>query len=217
MREDLTDITVVLDRSGSMSVIRTDTIGGFNTFLADQKKAPGDGLISLVQFDERYEPNYSGVDLKVAVDLSENTYQPRGSTALLDAVGKTIVATGERLSALSEDQRPGKVVFVIITDGAENASKEWNHQQVKTLIEQQTSQYSWQFVFLGANIDAAAVGGSIGIAKGMTLDYGHNSGGTQTAYRVVTRNLSAVRSGKSATLGFSASDKEENAKWIDKK
>jgi len=162
MRTDLTDITMVVDRSGSMSSIRTDAEGGINTFIRSQKTATGEAFLTLVQFDNEYEFVHSGVPIH-----SVRGYQliPRGSTALLDAVGRAINETGARLAAMEESQRPGLVLFVIVTDGEENSSKEFTLEQIRTMIEHQQSVYSWQFTFLAANQDAFAAGQSMGIGQ----------------------------------------------------
>lgn len=160
MRSDLTDVTVVIDRSGSMESCRDDAEGGLNAFIADQAKLPGECLVSLVQFDTVYEWVHKGVP---AGKVPKYTLHPRGGTALLDAVGQAINETGERLSAMPEEQRPGLVAIVIVTDGHENSSREFRREQIKEMIERQQGEYSWQFTFLGANQDAFAEAGSLGI------------------------------------------------------
>ena len=162
MRTDLTDITMVIDRSGSMQSIRTDAEGGINSFIEQQKQEPGETLLTLVQFDTDYEFVHSGVPVQ---QIPVFTLVPRGSTALLDAVGRAINETGARLAAMEEAQRPGLVVFVIVTDGAENSSREFTRDQIRTMVEHQQSTYKWQFTFLAANQDAFAAGGSMGIAR----------------------------------------------------
>ena len=160
MRSDLTDITLVVDRSGSMQSIREDAEGGVNAFLQEQAKQPGEALLTLVQFDTEYEFVHRGVPIK---HVPAYTLMPRGNTALLDAVGRAINETGERLSKMAETDRPGLVVFVIMTDGLENSSQEFTKAQIKQQIEEQQSKYSWQFTFLGANQDAFAEAGGMGI------------------------------------------------------
>ena len=140
--QNLTDITIVLDRSGSMASVRADTIGGFNEFLRKQREANiGECRVSLVQFDDQYETVYADRPVAVAADLTSETFVPRGSTALNDAIGKTIAATGARYAALPELMRPGKVLFVIVTDGGENASKEYTGAKVQEMIVQQRDKY----------------------------------------------------------------------------
>ncbi len=162
MRTDLTDITMVIDRSGSMQSIRTDAEGGINSFIEQQKQEPGEANLTLVQFDTEYEFVHSGVPIK---QVPAFKLIPRGSTALLDAVGRAINETGARLAAVAESQRPGLVVFVIVTDGQENSSREFTRDQIRTMVEHQQSAYKWQFTFLAANQDAFAAGGSMGIAQ----------------------------------------------------
>ncbi|MFO0905555.1 MAG: vWA domain-containing protein [Pirellulales bacterium] len=160
MRADLTDITLVVDRSGSMDAIRDDAEGGVNAFIAEQAQAPGDACLTLVQFDTEYEFLEKGTPIREA---GRFRLQPRGGTALLDAVGRAMQETGERLASLPEAERPGLVIFVVMTDGQENSSREYTKAQIKKMIEHQQSVYSWQFTFLGANQDAFAEAESLGI------------------------------------------------------
>jgi hypothetical protein len=160
MRSDLTDITLVVDRSGSMEAVREDAEGGVNAFLREQAQQPGEALLTLVQFDTHYEFVHQGVPVK---DAPGYKLVPRGCTALLDAVGRAINETGDRLAKTAETDRPGLVVFVIVTDGHENASREFSKAKVKEMIDRQQSQYHWQFTFLGANQDAFAEAGGMGI------------------------------------------------------
>lgn len=214
MRQDYCDITIVLDRSGSMGAIRQDTIGGFNTFLGDQKKLPGKATITLVQFDDRYEPNYEGLDIQEATDLIPSTYEPRGSTALFDAVGKTIVRTGERLKAMAEHQRPAKVIFVVITDGMENASREYTGKLVKSMTTEQTDLYKWQFVYLGANVDAFAEADKLGVMHANSMGYSANEKGVRSLYASVSSNTSSMRSGAKPDMSWTAEQRQaqEDAK-----
>jgi len=168
MRQDLTDLTVVLDRSGSMHACRSDAEGGLNSFIAKQKELPGECIFTLVQFDTVYEFVHKAIPLKTVPHCH---LEPRGNTALLDAVGRAIVETGERLRALPEHERPGLVVFVIVTDGQENSSQEYTKARVREMIEHQQSVYQWQFTYLGANQDAFAEAGSMGIRVCGTAPY----------------------------------------------
>lgn len=167
MRNDLTDITVVMDRSGSMADTKGDAEKGLNFFVSEQKKQPGDARFTLVQFDTEYEFVHRAIPI---LEVPPLTLMPRGSTALLDAVGRAITETGERLKAVPETERPGLVVFVIVTDGQENASREFTRVQIKSMVEHQQAAYQWQFMFLGANQDAFAEAGSLGIAAGGTAN-----------------------------------------------
>jgi hypothetical protein len=160
MNADLTDITLVIDRSGSMEEIRSDAEGGVNAFIREQAKQPGEALLTLVQFDTEYEFVHRGIPIKRVRDYK---LVPRGSTALLDAVGKAINEAGDRLAKMPEQDRPGLVIFVIVTDGQENSSKEFSKARIKEMIDEQQKKYDWQFTFLGANQDAFAEAGGIGI------------------------------------------------------
>lgn len=201
-REDLTDITMILDRSGSMMRIKTDTEGGFNAFIKEQRAVAGEARVSLVQFDDQYEEVYSGVLVGSVppVDL-----QPRGSTALLDAVGKTVVTTGERLAGMGEEDRPGHVVVVILTDGLENASHEWSREKVFELIKEQQEKYAWTFVFLGSNQDAIKVGAGIGVPMDYAVTYSGEAVGA--AMNSTSHLVTNVRGGKKG--GYTQQDRDE--------
>jgi len=167
-RSDLTHLYFLLDRSGSMQSIKTDTEGGFAAFIEEQRRAVGECRVTLAQFDDQYEIVFA--DTPVA-DVGRLNLQPRGSTALLDAMGRLITEAGAALAALPEDQRPGSVVVAIMTDGLENASREWTHPAVKALVEQQTTAYQWQFLYMGADQDAIDVGTGLGVGAAHTVSY----------------------------------------------
>jgi len=188
MRTDLTDITMVIDRSGSMSSIRTDAEGGINTFVDSQKSEPGEALLTLVQFDTEYEFVHKGLPINSAPPFK---LVPRGSTALMDAVGRAMNETGVRLSAMEEAQRPGLVVFVIVTDGAENSSKEFTRDKIRQMIEHQQSVYKWQFTFLAANQDAFAEAASMGIAQAGTANFAGEN--VVMAYAATAKKMSRMR------------------------
>lgn len=213
MNSQLTDITILLDRSGSMSVIREATIGGINTFITDQRAAPGEARLSLVQFDDRYEVNYIGHDIKTAPLLTPAAFVPRGSTALYDAFGRLIEETGARLRAMSERDRPGKVLFVVMTDGQENASRRYTAEQVRSMVRLQTDTYSWEFVYLGANQDAFAVGGMLGFSHNNTITYAYTAGGTDAVFRSLSNNTKGYRSG-TATASFTNDDYEKQEELL---
>lgn len=194
MNNDFTDITIVLDRSSSMAPLQLHTIGGFNRFLADQKKLPGQCQLSLVQFDDQYEPNYSGKLIAAVSPLTTETYQPRGSTALLDAVAKTINITGARLKGMTEAERPAKVVFVIMTDGYENASQEYTKEKVKEMIQHQKDAYKWDFVFMGANQNAIFSAAGMNIAGNKAMTYGATGQGVADAYGTMSSYVNMARS-----------------------
>ena len=188
MNNNLTDITLVVDRSGSMSSCRTDAEGGINTFVEEQKKTPGDANITLVQFNTDYEVVHNGIPVKYVPKFE---LHPRGCTALLDAVGKAINTVGERLAKMSENDRPGCVVFVIVTDGQENASKEFSQAQIKELVEKQKTKYNWKFTFLGANVDAFGEAINMGIALYAAANY--NVANSASAYSAASGNVSMMR------------------------
>jgi len=168
MNNDLTDITMVIDRSGSMASIQADAEGGINTFIKMQKHEPGDVLLTLVQFDTDYEFVHTGIPIN---QVPEFAMKPRGSTALLDALGRAINETGTRLAAMDESQRPGLIVFVIVTDGAENSSRQFTRIKIREMIEHQQSVYKWQFTFLAANQDAFAEASTLGISAAGTANW----------------------------------------------
>lgn len=187
--KDLTHLYVLLDRSGSMQAIKQDTEGGFAAFLEAQKAAPGRCRVTLAQFDDQYETVYTDVDL---ADVPALDLQPRGMTALLDAMGRLINDAGASLSALPEERRPGTVVVVIMTDGMENASREWTGDAVRKLVTQQTDVYSWVFTYLGANQDAITVGASLGVPAARSMTYAGKR--AKSALSATGANLAAYRS-----------------------
>lgn len=193
MRADLTDIVVVLDRSGSMRSCQEDAEGGLNTFIDEQRKQAGETLFTLVQFDTEYEFVHRGVPIQ---HVGQCRLVPRGMTALLDAVGRAIVETGERLAAMPEAARPGLVVFVILTDGQENSSKEYSRAQIKDLIEHQQNVYKWQFTFLGANQDAFAEAGGLGIRAAGVANW--KLANAKDVFHAVSANVGRMRKAASA-------------------
>lgn len=184
MNKQLTEIIFLLDRSGSMAGLESDTIGGFNTFVKRQGKLPGETKLTTVLFDDDYEILWAGVSAH-SISLTDNEYFVRGTTALLDAVGKSIVSVGNRLKNTSEKHRPGKVIFVITTDGMENASREFTYEKVKKLITHQQEKYNWEFIFMGANIDAAKEADSLGISIDNAFQFEASEKGVGKMYDVV--------------------------------
>ena len=207
MRNDLTDITLVVDRSGSMSSCRTDAEGGINTFIEEQKKAKGDAVLSLVQFDDEYDFVHNGVDIQ---DVPKYALIPRSMTALLDAVGRAINETGARLSKMAEADRPGCVICVIVTDGHENASKEFTKVQIKELIDRQQKDYNWQFTFLGTDAQSFDEAMQMGIKSDAIATYNpvKKSG---NAWKAASSNVMRMRSASfsGATVSNSYSDEEQ--------
>lgn len=211
MDKNYTHITFVLDRSGSMNKVKKDTIGGFNNFISDQKKVKGMATFSLIQFDDRYEPNYTFEPIQSIPSLTEETFIPRGWTRLLDAVGRAIIDTGESLNKISEENKPGKIVFVIQTDGEENSSKEFNHQEIMSLIKQQQDKYNWEFVFLGAQIQAVTEARRWGIKGANTIHYANSAAGMNNVLKSVSSNLASYRSGTKMDMSFEDKDREIQA------
>lgn len=209
MKKGYTDISIVLDRSGSMDSVKLDTIGGFNSFLKAQKGVPGEATITLVQFDDIYEVVYEGIRLQDAPLLNDQTFVPRGTTALLDAIGRTINATGKRLATLPETERPEKVIFVILTDGYENASREFKVEQINDMIRHQRDVYAWEIVFIGANQDAITSASQMGIQAANALTYAANTVGTQQAFSSLTQNIAAYRTNQKLDMSFSQEDREK--------
>ncbi|WP_044337109.1 vWA domain-containing protein [Rossellomorea aquimaris] len=194
MNTDLTEIIFLLDRSGSMSGLESDTIGGFNSFIEKQSQLPGETLVTTVLFDDKVEPLWSGIEAN-DVKLTQEEYYVRGCTALMDAVGKMILEVGHRLSNLEEVERPGKVIFVITTDGMENASVEFSASKVKDLINHQQERYNWEFIFLGANIDATEEGMNIGIDIENSYQFEASAKGVEKMYDIVSDAVREKRSG----------------------
>ena len=193
MRQDVTSITLIVDRSGSMSSVQQEAENGINHFLDEQKKLPGECLLTLVQFDTDYEVIHAAANIR---DIPRFALVPRGMTALLDAVGKAINTTGETLAAIDEAARPGKVICVIVTDGHENSSHEFTKAQIREMIERQRRDYAWEFSFIGADAAAFDEAGAIGIAKQTTGQY--NPAAPQQAYAAVSCSVARYRMGGTA-------------------
>ncbi|MDM5318133.1 VWA domain-containing protein [Fictibacillus sp. b24] len=192
MNKKLTEIVFLLDRSGSMSGLEKDTIGGFNSFVKRQCELDGETVLTAVLFDDQYEVLCSGAPAK-SVHLTSNEYYVRGTTALLDAVGKTILDVGYRLSQVNEEDRPGKIIFVITTDGMENASHEFSYEKVKDLIRHQQEKYSWEFIFMGANIDVAKEAESIGIKEENAFHFEATNDGVENMYTIMSEQVTERR------------------------
>lgn len=185
MRKNLTEIVFILDRSGSMSGLEADTIGGFNAMLAKQKRAEGDALISTVLFDSRSEVLHDRVHIADIRPMTDEDYSVRGCTALLDAIGGAIHHIGNVHKYAREEDVPEHTMFVITTDGTENASHQYTGDQVRHMIEHQKAKYGWEFLFLGANIDAVETARHYGISEDRAVKYRNDSEGTRLNYDVV--------------------------------
>lgn len=202
-----TAISVLLDRSGSMQQIRTDAEGGLRQFISDQQKVDGKCTLRLAQFDNMYEVVHESTPIK---DVPPPSLLPRGSTALLDSWGRCMAEFGEELAALPEDQRPGHVVFVVVTDGMENASREWTRDKVFAKVTEQTDRWGWEFLFLAANQDAVAEGQKYGVVGTHSLDYSHDSGGTQAAYAAMSATVTRSRVAGQSTAGFTEDERSKS-------
>lgn len=215
-KKDYTHIIIVLDRSGSMGSIRSDMEGGFNEFISLQKKNDGDATLSLIQFDDQYEIVHDNIDIE---DTPELTLSPRGGTALLDAMGKTLNSERDRINEIDEDDQPEKVVCVIITDGYENRSHEFDREQIAKMVENLESNEDpdWSFVFLGANMDAISEGGSIGVRAGSSYTYKASGEGTRCAFMSLSDSMTRHRcSEKGAEYSFSDEDRKSQEDLLDK-
>lgn len=212
MQKGLTELVFLLDRSGSMQGLEKDTIGGFNGLLAKQKKEAGEAYISTILFDDVQEVLHDRVNLKNIHALTEKDYTVRGSTALLDAVGKAIKHIGNIHKYIREEDRPEKTIFVITTDGAENASRKYTKQQIKELIEQKTKTCNWEFLFLGANIDAITTAESYGIDKNCAVQYNADAQGVPMVYTAIDSYMSMSRKGKAPVGRAWAKQLDESTK-----
>ncbi|MGN1422126.1 MAG: hypothetical protein ACI4XA_01995 [Oscillospiraceae bacterium] len=195
MRENLTELVFILDRSGSMQGLEADTIGGFNSLIEKQRKENGEAYVSTVLFDNECEVIHNRVNLRDVLPLTDKQYYTRGSTALLDAVGGAVRHIGLVHKYARPEDVPAKTLFIITTDGMENSSRHYTYEKVKSLIERQKEKYGWEFIFLGANIDAAETAVSMGINKNRCSDYISDEMGTALNYKVLSELTSAVRAG----------------------
>lgn len=202
MRENLTEIVFILDRSGSMSGLESDTIGGFNSMIAKQQKEEGEAIVSTVLFDDETDVIHDRVAIGDVKKLTEEDYYVRGCTALLDAVGGAIHHIGNVHKYAREEDRPAKTLFVITTDGLENASRHYSFKDVKRLIKRQKEKYNWEFLFLGANIDAIEVAGNMGISRDRAANYNCDEVGTALNYQVLEAAVTRVRKCKAADMAM---------------
>lgn len=193
MKTNLTELVFILDKSDSMGGLEKDTIGGYNSMLTKQQAVKGECHITTVLFDNNYELLHDRIDIKAVSPITNKEYSVGGSTALLDAIGKTIKKIGNAQKHTADDYRADKVMFVIITDGEENASREYSADKVKAQIERQKMEYDWEFIFLGANIDAVQTAERFGIAPDRAVDYLADSEGTELNFKIMSAAVTTFR------------------------
>ena len=208
MKKNLTELVMILDRSGSMGGLEADTIGGYNSMLARQRKEEGEVLVSTVLFDDRSEVLHDRVPIEEVRPITEKEYFVRGCTALLDAIGGAIHHIGNVHKYAREEDRPEKTIFVITTDGMENASRRYRYREVKQMVERQTEKYGWEFLFLGANMDAVEVAGRMGIREDRAATYLNDKDGLELNYEVLSDTVACMRA-SSAPIGRSWKKKIE--------
>lgn len=193
MNNNLTELVFILDRSGSMAGLETDTIGGFNAMIDKQKKEPGEANVTTVLFDDKYEMLHKRRSLQKILPMTDREYYVRGCTALLDAVGQTINYIGNVQKYARDEERAGKVLFIITTDGYENSSHEFTYDKIKSMIERQKEKYNWEFIFLGANIDAVSTAKQFGISEDYATNYVADAIGTGLNYEAMNMAVSSCR------------------------
>ncbi|PRC44159.1 hypothetical protein C6A85_000000101655 [Mycobacterium sp. ITM-2017-0098] len=189
--QNLTLIAFLLDRSGSMQSIKSDVVGGFDAFLTEQRAGDGDCRVTLAQFDNEYEVVYHAMPVG---DVPPLVLNPRNSTALLDSMGKLITDTAAEIAALAEDDKPGSVIIAIMTDGMENSSTEWSRPAIKSLVEQQTNEFGWEFLYMGADQDAVEVGKDLGVKAEQAVTY--SRGKSREAMAAMSGNVRGYRTAK---------------------
>lgn len=195
MKKDLTELVFILDKSGSMAGLESDTIGGFNAMLQKQKAVPGECRITTVLFDSGYALVHDRIDIRAVQPMTAKQYQVGGCTALLDAMGRTIDKIASVQKSTAEAYRAEKVLFVIITDGLENASRRYTAEKVKAMVEHEKKRYGWEFIFLGANIDAVETAQHVGIDAARAVDYLPDAAGTQLNFSVMAEAVTEFREG----------------------
>jgi uncharacterized protein YegL len=209
MKKGLTELVFILDRSGSMSGLESDTIGGYNAMIEKQRREPGEAVITTVLFDDRYELLHDRINLRGIAPITDKEYFVRGSTALLDAVGRTINKIVNVQKHTTGEECAEHVMFVIITDGMENASREYSYEKVRQMIEYQKNKYGWEFIFLGANIDAVATAERFGISKERAANYNADSQGALLNYAVISQTVSCFRASQKISENWKASIEED--------
>ena len=212
MKKNLTELVFILDRSGSMAGLEEDTIGGFNAMIEKQKGEPGEAIVSTVLFDNESEVIHDRVDIQRIESMTRKEYYVRGCTALLDAVGGAIHHIGNVHKYAREEDRPEKTLFVITTDGMENASRKFTYDRLKAMIERQKEKYGWEFLFLGANIDAAKEAARFGISADRAANYHADHVGTAVVYEAVSETVCNFRSSRPLAADWKASIDEDYKK-----
>lgn len=202
MKKNLTEIIFILDRSGSMEGMERDTIGGFNSLIEKQKKEEGEAVISTVLFDGSEEVLHDRMTLEKIRPMTEDEYFVRGSTALLDALGNTIRHIGTVHKYARTEDRPEKTMFIIMTDGYENSSRKYSYEDIRKMIERQKEKYGWEFMFLGANMDAISEAAKYGIDADMAVEYNCDRKGTAVSYEAVSHAVSACRAYGAVPTGW---------------
>lgn len=197
MKKDLVELVFILDRSGSMSGLEKETIAGFNRLIQQQKEVQGEALVSTVLFDDRFEVLHNRVSIQKIEHMTSKDYYVRGSTALLDAIGRSILKIRNVHKALEEENKPEKTLFFITTDGMENASVEFNYERVNEYIQLQKEKYGWEFIFIGANIDAIGTAKKFGIDADRAVNYRADKRGTNLNYKVMNETITELRVNKS--------------------
>lgn len=209
MKKGLTEIVFILDRSGSMSGLEADTIGGYNSMLSKQKEEEGEAVISTVLFNDKTKILHDRQRIDKVSQISGRDYQVSGCTALLDALGGAIHHIGRVQKELPEDERPEKTLFIITTDGMENSSRVYSYDKVKKMVEKKKKKQHWEFIFLGANIDAIEVAGRFGVAANRAVRYECDSAGTRLHFEVMSDMVSCARACDSAEMMEEAFDDEK--------
>ncbi len=213
-KNNLTELVFILDRSGSMSGLESDTIGGFNGMMKKQKEEEGDALVSVVLFDDESEVLRDRVSIDKMKKMTEKDYYVRGCTALLDAIGGAIHHIGNIHKYAREEDRPNKTLFVITTDGMENASRRYSFEKVRKMVERQKKKYGWEFIFLGANMDAISLAESFGVDKSRAVRFENDEAGIELNYKVVTNIVSDARRSGSSKMMSKLLDEGESLEAI---
>ena len=198
MKKGSTELVFILDRSGSMSGLEDDTVGGYNSMMDKQREVEGEVIVTTVLFDDKYELLHDRINFKDLIPMTREEYYVRGSTALIDAIGRTIKKVENAQTHIAEKSKADKVIFVITTDGYENASREFSAQQVKKMVEDKRLHSGWEFIFMGANIDAVETAKMYGVAESCAVNYHSDKKGEATRSRVLGETLCAMRKSEKA-------------------